>query len=309
MTRDSNLSPNSSPMQRPWHQDRRWVIGIPYVWLTLFFLLPFLLVIKISLSKAGLTIPPYKEICEFGANQILHIRLFFGNYSRILLDDFYASAFATSLSISLAATSICLVVGYTMAYGIARAPKQWRPILLLLIILPFWTSFLVRVYAWMGLLGTEGVINSFLLYFGFISKPLPLLYNNMSVMIGIVYCYLPFMILPIYAILDKIDPAYWEAASDLGCRPWQAFWRITVPLSMPGIISGCILVFIPAIGEFVIPELLGSPDILMIGRVLWMEFFNNRDWPVACALAVSMLVLFVVPVMLFQKLQMKSEGA
>lgn len=296
--------------QKLWQQhDRRWVIAVPYVWLAIFFLIPFLLVIKISLTKSMVAIPPYEPLVEWSADFVMQIRIYLGNYAHILEDRFYASAFTASLLMASVATTCCLIIGYAMAYAISQIQSYWRPIFLLLIILPFWTSFLVRVYAWMGLLSTEGVINSLLLYLGFIDHPLPLLYNNFSVLIGIVYCYLPFMILPIYAVLDKVDPVYIEAAQDLGCRPWQVFWKVTVPLSMRGIIAGCILVFIPAIGEFVIPELLGASDTLMIGRVLWIEFFNNRDWPVACALAVMMLLLFVVPVMIFQRQQLNTQDA
>jgi putrescine transport system permease protein len=195
-----------------------------------------------------------------------------------------------------------------MAYGIVRFSPKYRTALLLLIILPFWTSFLIRVYAWMSLLSTQGVINSTLLYIGLISEPIALLDNRFAVCIGIVYCYLPFMILPIYSALEKVDTSLIEAASDLGCTPWRIFWRITAPLTSPGIVTGCILVFVPAVGEFVIPELLGGPDTLMIGRVLWCEFFNNRDWPQASALAVSMVLIFVVPVMFFQRQQQKIEN-
>jgi putrescine transport system permease protein len=194
-----------------------------------------------------------------------------------------------------------------MAYGISRVQSTWRTVLLLLVVLPFWTSFLIRVYAWMNLLSSQGLINAFLLKMGLIHTPLMLLDNSAAVCVGIIYCYLPFMILPIYAALDKIDSSYIEAAYDLGCSPWRAFWRVTVPLSMPGIVAGSILVFIPAIGEFVIPEILGGPDTIMIGRVLWWEFFNNRDWPLACALAVAMVVLFVAPIMIFQRQQLRSR--
>lgn len=289
-------------------RERGLVIAVPYLWLGLFSLIPFLLVVKISLSEAVLAIPPFKPLFQWSAEQVLQLRLNFAAYTTLITDPFYASAFLGSLKIACIATLGCLFIGYPLAYAIAQASSRWRPILLLLIILPFFTSFLIRVYAWIGLLSTEGVINTTLQWLGVIQEPLPILYNSFAVTIGIVYCYLPFMILPIYSVLDKIDPAYLEAAYDLGCRPWRAFWRITVPLSLPAIITGSILVFLPAVGEFVIPELLGSPDSLMIGRVLWSEFFNNHNWPLACALALLTLMVFVVPFMIFQRFQLRVRG-
>lgn len=288
-------------------RERRLVIAAPYLWLGLFSLIPFLLIIKISLSQSVLGIPPYLPLLQWPAEQILQLRLNLAAYSTLLTDPFYVSAFFGSLKIAFIATVSCLIIGYPMAYAIAQSASHWRLILLLLIILPFFTSFLVRVYAWIGLLSTEGVINNLLIWLGIIHEPLSLLYNSFAVTIGIVYCYLPFMILPIYSVLDKIDPAYLEAAHDLGCRPWRAFWRITVPLSFRGIISGSILVFVPAVGEFVIPELLGAPDTVMIGRVLWSEFFNNKNWPLACSLALLTVIIFVIPFMIFQRLQLRNE--
>lgn len=288
-------------------REKRLVIATPYLWLGIFSLIPFLIVVKISLSQGILAIPPFQPLCQWSTEQVLQVRLNLASYTTLLIDPFYAAAFFGSLKIAFIATLSCLFIGYPMAYAIAQSPTHWRPIFLLLIILPFFTSFLVRVYAWMGLLSTQGVINTFLMGLGIIHEPLPLLYNAFAVTIGIVYCYLPFMILPIYSVLDKIDPAYLEAAYDLGCRPWQAFYRITVPLSFPAIIAGSILVFVPAVGEFVIPELLGAPETLMIGRVLWSEFFNNQNWPLACALAVAMLAIFVIPFMIFQRFQYRTE--
>lgn len=281
-------------------RDRRFVMAVPFLWLVLFFLIPFLLVFKISLSAPILAVPPYEPIVEW-LDGILQINLNIGNYLRMGMDPFYASGFMTSFTISFMATFWCLVLGYLIAYAISRAPRQWQSILLLMVILPFLTSFLVRVYAWIGILSNDGFLNKVLLFLGIIDQPHQFLYNDAAVTIGIVYCYLPFMILPIYAVLDKIDPSYIEAAHDLGARPWKTFWRITVPLSMPGILSGCALVFIPAMGEFVIPEILGAPDNLMIGRIIWIEFFNNRDWPIASTVAVVMLLLFVVPIMVAQR--------
>jgi len=288
-------------------REKRLVIAAPYLWLALFTLIPFIIIIKISLSEVTLAIPPFQPFFEWTAEQILHLHLNFATYSALLSDHFYASALIDSFKVALIATFICFIIGYPMAYAIARSSPFWRPILLLMVILPFFTSFLVRVYAWIGLLSTKGLINSFLLWMGIIKEPLSLLYNASAVTIGIVYCYLPFMILPIYSVLDKIDPSYIEAAYDLGCRPWRAFWRVTFPLSLRAVIAGSMLVFVPAIGEFVIPELLGAPDTLMIGRVIWAEFFNNQNWPLACALAVVMLVLFIIPFTIFQRYQLRTE--
>jgi putrescine transport system permease protein len=285
--------------------DRRdkLVIAAPYIWLLIFFFVPFLLILKISFSKAIIGMPPFMAVFEVLQDHVLHIQLNFSNYMILFSDNFYISAFASSLIMAGSSTLACLILGYMMAYGIARSAPNIRTICLLLVILPFWTSFLIRVYAWMSMLSTHGVINTFLMYVGFISEPLTLLDNSYAVCVGIVYCYLPFMILPIYAALEKIDYSLVEASFDLGATPWKTFWRVNVPLSMKGVIAGCVLVFIPAMGEFVIPELLGGPDTVMIGRVLWWEFFNNRDWPLACALAVVMVLIFVLPIMFFQRNQ------
>jgi putrescine transport system permease protein len=289
-------------------EQERWLIILPpYFWLVIFFFVPFLLILKISFSEATIAIPPFVPIFEWTQDHILHIHFNFKHYMTLWQDSFYLDAFGSSLIIAGFSTSCCLALGYMMAYGISRVQSTWRTVLLLLVVLPFWTSFLIRVYAWMNLLSSQGLINAFLLKMGLIHTPLMLLDNSAAVCVGIIYCYLPFMILPIYAALDKIDSSYIEAAYDLGCSPWRAFWRVTVPLSMPGIVAGSILVFIPAIGEFVIPEILGGPDTIMIGRVLWWEFFNNRDWPLACALAVAMVVLFVAPIMIFQRQQLRSR--
>lgn len=285
-------------------RDRRFVIAIPFIWLFLFFFIPFLLVFKISLSSPILAIPPYEPIVEW-VGDILQFNLNIGNYLQMFRDPFYFNGFITSLTVATVSTFWCLIFGYAIAYAIYRSQKKWQPILLLMLILPFFTSFLIRVYAWIGLLSHDGIINTTLLYLGLISEPYPLLYNNVAVTIGIIYCYLPFMVLPIYAVLDRIDPLYLEAAYDLGAKPWKAFVKITLPLSLPGIFSGCSLVFIPAMGEFVIPEILGAPNNLMLGRIIWIEFFNNRDWSIASTVAVIMLFLFVVPIMLSQRSQKK----
>ncbi|APQ11785.1 spermidine/putrescine ABC transporter permease [Pseudomonas oryzihabitans] len=287
---------------------RRLTIGVPFVWLFLFFLLPFLIVLKISFSLADVAIPPYTELFSY-ADQQLDIALNFGNYLMFTGDPLYLDAYLGSLKIAGISTLICLLIGYPMAYAIARASREKQTVLLLLIMMPTWTAILIRVYAWMGLLSTNGLINSFLMSLGVISSPLQMLNTNFAVYLGIVYSYLPFMILPLFANLVKHDLTLLEAAADLGASRFTSFWKITVPLSKNGIIAGCMLVFIPAVGEFVIPELLGGPETLMIGRVLWQEFFNNRDWPVASALAVLMLLILIVPIVLFNRNQAKElEG-
>ncbi len=283
---------------------RLLVFGIPFIWLLLFFLLPFALVLKISFSSAMIAIPPYQPVFSY-IDEIFSVVLNLGNYIFLASDSLYVSAYIGSLKIALISTLFCLLLGYPMAYAMARAPLQWQLVLLLLIMLPSWTSFLIRVYAWMGILSNQGLLNNFLLWLGGINEPLRMMNTNFAVVIGIVYAYLPFMILPLYANLVKMDASLLEAASDLGSRKINTFWRVTLPLSKGGIIAGSMLVFIPAVGEFVIPELLGGPDTLMIGKVLWEEFFNNRDWPVASALAVIMLALLIIPIILFHRYQSK----
>jgi putrescine transport system permease protein len=279
---------------------RRLVLGVPMVWLILLFLLPFLIVLKLSFSQERLTIPPYAPFLEW-LNGPPHPSLHFSNYAFLFTDPLYISAYLYSLKVAAVSTLLCLLLGYPMAYVIARAQGSWRSALLMLIVLPFWTSFLLRVYAWIGLLKHNGVINNILLYLGIIHQPLTMLQTDFAVYVGIVYSYLPFMILPLYANLEKLDVALLEAAADLGARPFTAFVRVTLPLSIPGIIAGSLLVFIPAVGEYVVPSLLGRTDQLMIGRVLSDEFFENRDWPLASAVAILMLLLLVVPIMLFQR--------
>jgi putrescine transport system permease protein len=240
---------------------------------------------------------------------VLQVRLVLANFAFFLEDPLYAAAYLNSLKMAAVATLICLVIGYPMAYGITKVRQPWRNVLLMLVVLPFWTSFLIRVYAWIGILKNEGLLNGFLMWLGLIDQPLPMLHSPFAVYVGIVYSYLPFMILPLYATLERMDLSLREAAQDLGCRPYEVMLKITLPLSLPGIIAGSMLVFIPAAGEFVIPELLGGSNVLMIGRVLWNEFFLNRDWPVASAVAVVMLVLLVAPFMLFQHYQSRqNEG-
>jgi putrescine transport system permease protein len=287
----------------------RLAIVVPYLWLLLFFLAPFLIVAAISFGESAIGIPPYVAPLAFGAGLIPELHVRFGNYALLLRDGLYIRAYLNALEFAAWATLLCLLLGYPMAYAIARAPRAWRNPLLMLVILPFWTSFLIRVYAWIGILKTNGLINNTLIAAGLIDRPLTLLNNSFSVELALVYSYLPFMVLPLYATLERMDPALLEAASDLGCRPSRAFLAVTLPLSLPGIAAGCLLVFIPAVGEFVIPDLLGGPDTLMIGKVLWDEFFTNRDWPVASAVAVAMLVLLVAPIAVAQRALQRGEGA
>ena len=287
---------------------RALLIAVPYLWLLLLFLVPFLIVFKISLSDIALAIPPYTPTFKDGIAELIS-QLDFENFVFLASDDLYWKAYLSSLKIAALSTFMTLLVGYPIAYGMARAPEEWRPTLMMLVILPFWTSFLIRVYAWMGILSSEGLLNQFLMWLGLIGEPLTILNTNVAVYIGIVYTYLPFMILPIYAALDRMDESLIEAAEDLGCSRTQAFWLVTVPLSRNGIIAGCFLVFIPALGEFVIPSLLGGSGTLMIGKVLWEEFFNNRDWPVASAVAVILLLILIVPIVLFQRNQQKQAEA
>ena len=287
------------PRLRP---GRGWVVAVPLAWLTLFFLLPFGIVLKISLSEAAIAVPPYGPIFDY-ANQTLQIVVSFGNYLFLGTDTLYVSAYWGSVKIALISTVLCLLLGYPMAYAMARAPGHWQLVLLLLVMLPSWTSFLIRVYAWMGILSNNGLINNLLLWAGLIESPIRMLNTNFAVVLGIVYAYLPFMVLPLYANLTRLDGTLLEAAADLGSRKFDTFLRVTLPLSKGGIIAGSMLVFVPAVGEYVIPELLGGPNTVMIGKVLWEEFFHNRDWPVASALAMVMLVLLIVPIVLFHRYQ------
>lgn len=275
---------------------RRIVIAVPTIWLLIFLLAPFLVVFKLSFSEATIARPPYLPLMTWEDGRLL-ITLNFGNYQYLLDDGLYVLALANSLRIAAVSTLLTLLIGYPMALFIARSGPRMRTILLMLVVLPFWTSFLLRVYAWIGILRSTGIVNSTLQYLGLIDQPLQLLQTDFAVYLGIIYTYLPLMILPLYANLTRHDGLLLEAASDLGARSTTTFLTVTLPLSMPGIIAGCMLVFIPAIGEFIIPELLGGPDTLMIGKVLWGEFFSNRDWPVASAVAIVLLVIVVLPVM------------
>jgi len=285
---------------------RALVTAVPFFWLILFFGLPFLVVLKISFSQAVIAQPPYTPLLTWAEDGIMVLRVNFQNYLLLAQDSLYWMAYLNSVRIAAIATVACLLLGYPMAYAISKAKAELRVPLLMLIILPFWTSFLIRVYAWIGILKTNGMLNNVLIWLGLIDQPLPLLHTEFSVLVGIVYSYLPFMVLPLYATLSRMDESLLEAAADLGCRPGKAFLTITLPLSMPGVIAGSMLVFIPAVGEFVIPDLLGGPNTLMIGKVLWTEFFSNKDWPVASAVAVATLLLLVVPIVRFQKAQEES---
>jgi putrescine transport system permease protein len=283
------------------------VAAVPLLWLGLFFGLPFLIIARISLSEAVIGLPPYSNLLEWMDGGLLQVRLNLANFLLLWEDNLYLDAFVNSVRVAAISTLFCLLIGYPMALGISRARDNLRIPLLMLVILPFWTSFLIRVYAWIGILKGNGLVNNFLLGIGLIDRPLELLHTDVAVYLGIVYAYLPFMVLPLYATLSRMDGSLLEAAADLGCRPLCAFWRVTVPLSLPGIVAGSLLVFVPAVGEFVIPDLLGGPDSLMIGKVLWAEFFSNRDWPVAAAVAVALLALLVAPVLLFERFREKGQ--
>ncbi len=288
---------------------RGLVISVPYLWLLLFFLIPFVIVLKISFAEQVVAQPPYTALLGWADEKFLTLKLNIANYLFIVRDNLYWKAYLNSMKVAAISTLLCLLIGYPMAYGIARTSPAWRNVLLMLVILPFWTSFLLRVYAWIGILKNNGVINNILMTVGIIDEPIVMMQTPFAVYVGIVYSYLPFMVMPLYATLEKMDLTLLEAAYDLGCRPFKAFLKITLPLSIPGIVAGCMLVFIPAVGEFVIPELLGGPNTLMIGKVLWDEFFSNRAWPVASAVAIAILLLLVVPIMIFQHYQARDAEA
>lgn len=290
----------SSAVDAAW---RQFVIYLPYAWLALFFLAPFLIVFKISFSDPVLAQPPFTPLIDWSRRGLEAIYATWDNYRFLFSDNLYALSYLKSIWIAAVSTLLCLLIGYPMALCIARARPEVRFILLLLVILPFWTSFLLRVYAWMGILSTKGLINNALLAMGLIDAPLQILYTDTAIYLGIVYSYLPFMILPLYATLERLDVRMLEAASDLGATPFQVFKDITFPISRPGVIAGCLLVFIPTLGEYVIPALLGGLDSLMIGRQLFDEFYANRDWPVASAVATILLIILVVPMMVLNRYQ------
>ncbi len=290
---------------RRWLPGPRWlVIAPPYLWMLLFFAIPFAIALKISFTHQLIAMPPYSDILNWSGKD-LTATLNISNYLFLLTDSLYYSSYLSSLKIATISTILCLVIGYPIAYAIARLPTASRNIALMLVILPSWTSFLIRIYAWIGILKNNGLLNNFLIWIGVIKEPLQILHTDVAIYIGIVYAYLPFMVLPLYTNLVKLDLRLLEAAYDLGARPWKVFLKVTLPLSRAGIIAGSMLVLIPAVGEFVIPELLGGPDTLMIGKVLWDEFFNNRAWPIASAVATVMLVLLLVPIMIFHHYESK----
>jgi putrescine transport system permease protein len=288
----------------------RLVVLVPYAWLVVFFFVPALIVLKISLSQTALAQPPYTPVFDLAAGwedfKGFVAALSFDNYAALAADWLYAASYLKSLQVAAVSTLLLLAIGYPLAYGMARAPRRVQAVLLMLVILPFWTAFLIRVYAWINILQRDGLLNAALLGLGIVDHPVAWLASDTAVYIGLAYSYLPFMVLPLYATLEKLDETLLEAAADLGCPPWKAFWSITVPLSLPGIYAGVLLCFIPIVGEFVIPDLLGSSSTLMVGQTLWTEFFANRDWPVASAVAIVMLVLLVVPIVIYQNVQMRA---
>jgi putrescine transport system permease protein len=286
----------------------------PYLWMVLLFLAPFLFVLKISLSQTAIAQPPYLPVFDltqgFAAIKAAFAALSLDNFRLLLSDSLYLSSYLRSLMVAAASTAILLLIGYPVAYGMARLPRRWQGVAMMLVIVPFWTSFLIRIYAWINILQHDGLLNKILLALHLIPAPLVWLSTDSAMILGIVYSYLPFMILPLYATLAKIEPALLEAASDLGASPRAAFWLVTFPLSLPGVGAGCLLCFIPIVGEFVIPDLLAGSNSMMIGQTLWLEFFTNRDWPVASAAAVVLLALLLVPLALYDRLQRRQlEGA
>jgi putrescine transport system permease protein len=285
----------------------QFVVFIPFFWVVLFFLVPLLIILKISFAEPIIHRPPFTDLFSFIDGKYIQLKITIESYLNIINESIYIKSFLTSLRIAFVSTFFCLIIGYPLAYGITRLPEKKRFYFLLLIILPFWTSFLIRAYAWIGLLKEDGIINTLLLKLGLISENLPLLNNELAVYIGIVYAYLPFMVLSLYGSLMKVDESLLEAAADLGCKPYQSFLKVTLPLSIPGIIAGSMLVFIPAVGEFVIPDLLGGPGVTMVGKTLWTEFFLTRDWPTASALAIILLIVLMIPIAILQYIQRKAS--
>jgi putrescine transport system permease protein len=297
--------------QRDWGQ--RAILLLPALWLTLFFLVPFLIVLKISFSHPAIAQPPYVPVLDLAAGwqgvQAFFEALTLEGYQLLASDPVYLSSYLKSLQVAALSTVILLLIGYPLAYGIARAPRRTQPLLVMLVVLPFWTSFLIRVYAWINILQHDGLLNTVLMALHIVSAPVSWLASDTAIYIGMVYSYLPFMVLPLYATLEKMDERLLEAAADLGCPRWKAFWLVTFPLSLPGVMAGALLCFIPIAGEFVIPDLLGGSQTLMIGQTLWTEFFANRDWPVASAVAMALLGLLIIPILFYERLQRRQlEG-
>jgi putrescine transport system permease protein len=299
-----------APLRRP--GDNRLVVLIPYLWLLALFLVPFIIVVKISLSQTVMALPPYRPLLDLGAGwtglKDFATHLTLDAYTLLRSDDLYLRSYLKSLEVAAVSTALLLLIGYPIAYGIVRSPRALQPLLVMLVVLPFWTSFLIRVYAWMNILQRDGLLNDVLMRLHLIGAPHVWLSTDTAVYIGLVYSYLPFMVLPLYAVLEKLDPALLESAADLGCTRARAFWRVTFPLSLPGVAAGALLCFIPITGEFVIPDLLGGSRTLMIGQTLWTEFFSNRDWPVASAIAVALLALLSVPILFYERLQKRAIG-
>jgi putrescine transport system permease protein len=285
----------------------RLIAWIPYLWLILFLLVPFLIVGKLSLSQTAMSQPPYTPVLD-PADGLAGLRAFFealslDNFRMLFSDTLYIASFGNSLRIALISTLLLMVAALPIAYGISRMPRRWQPALLVAVMLPFWTAFLIRIYAWITILQREGLLNHLLIGLNIIDEPIPILASNTAVYIGIVYSYLPFMVLPVYAVLSRMDDSLLDAAADLGCPRWKTFWRVTLPLARPGLVAGTLICFIPIVGEFVIPDLLGDSRTAMIGQTLWVEFFGNRDWPIASALAIVLLVALLIPIMIVQRMQ------
>jgi putrescine transport system permease protein len=299
--------PAPPPPRRSGSSSAKLVVLAPYLWLVAFFFVPFLIVLKISLSQTAIAQPPYLPVFDLAAGwqglKDFAGGLSFENYRSLASDDIYLFSYLRSLTVAAVSTVILVLAGFPIAYAMARAPRRWRPVLLMLIVLPFWTSFLIRVYAWINILQRDGLLNQALSALGLIDQPVTWLATDTAIYIGLVYSYLPFMVLPLYASLEKLDDSLLEAAADLGCPRWKAFWAVTVPLALPGLGAGALLCFIPIVGEFVVPDLLGGSDTTMIGQTLWTEFFSNKDWPVASAVAVVLVVLLVGPIAIYQHLQ------
>ncbi len=298
--------------QKLYPSNRHVVIGLPYAWLALFFLLPFLIIFKISVTDmetaSGVFVSGLGGGIWSYVDGLLVLKVRISNYLFLAQDQLYLLTYLSSIKYAVITMLLCLLIAYPFAYFMARAKAVYRPMLMMLVMLPFWTSFLLRIYAWKGILANDGILNHLLMSLGLIQAPLAMMHTPFSLVLGMVYAYLPFMVLPLYANLVKMDHRFMEAAADLGATPWQVFWRITVPLSKSGVIAGCMLVLIPCIGEFVIPELLGGPETLMIGRVLWDEFFTNSDWPMACAVTVVVIALILLPMAVFNKYQAQARA-
>ncbi len=289
---------------------RRLIVGLPYLWLAVFFLVPFAIVLRISLSQIAIAQPPYIPVFELSAGwnglQDFVRALSLDNYKLVFTDAVYVFSYLKSLEIAAGSTVLLLLIGLPLAYGMARAPRGLQPALVVAVILPFWTAFLIRIYAWINILQRDGLFNDVLLALGLIREPAIWLSSDTAIFIGIVYSYLPFMVLPVYATLEKMDESLLEAAADLGAARWKAFWLVTLPLAWPGLFAGALLCFIPIVGEFVIPDLLGGSETMMIGQTLWLEFFNNKDWPVASAVAIVLLCILLVPILVYQHVQSRA---